>query len=194
MPTRPKLFGTATIPYRTSPESFVRPQYPTEHSGKVRYDLNIYRYTTNFVKGIILYRVTGGFVYPTEVVRYGHNTLPNSPVWLGTNSIRVLDTSVRSVRPPKTPRVPVSPTVAAGGVLEDVLHPLPSVPATAAFSLHCGSCTTESWSFTTFTRWLSQPLARAPAELLASSRQLERNGYPRNLAASTRIQRSLGNG
>ena len=37
---------------------------------------------------------TGG-IYPTGVVRYGLNTLPNTPVWFGTNSIPVPDTSVR---------------------------------------------------------------------------------------------------
>ena len=40
--------------------------------------------------------------YPTEVfgqVRYGLNTLPNNPVWFGTNSIPVTYTWVSSVRP-----------------------------------------------------------------------------------------------
>ena len=45
--------------------------------------------------------------YPAEVfgkVRYGLNALPYIPVWFGTNSIPVPNTSVASVRPPKIPR------------------------------------------------------------------------------------------
>lgn len=45
----------------------------------------------------------------TSSVRFGTvlNTLPNTLVWFGTNSISVLDTSAGSIRPPKIPRVPV---------------------------------------------------------------------------------------
>ena len=46
--------------------------------------------------------------YSTEVfgeVRYGLNTLLNTPVWFGSNPIPVPDTLVSSVRPPKIPRV-----------------------------------------------------------------------------------------
>ena len=48
---------------------------------------------------------------PYRSVRYGRNTLPNSPVWFSTSSIPVPDTSVASVRPPKIPRVPVYPAI-----------------------------------------------------------------------------------
>ena len=44
-----------------------------------------------------------GSIYPIEVVRYGLNTLPNTPVCFGVKSIPVPDTSVNSVRTKNTP-------------------------------------------------------------------------------------------
>ena len=61
----------------------------------MRFDLNTG--TRQLGTGIKPY--TGG-MYPIEVVRLGHNTLPITQVWFGTKSIPVPDTSVSSVRLP----------------------------------------------------------------------------------------------
>ena len=78
------------------------------NTGEVRYKLDTG--TRNFGKFDIYELDTGtpGTGIPsTEIlgvrvfVRYNFNTLPNTPVWFGTESIPVPDTLVSSVRPPK---------------------------------------------------------------------------------------------
>ena len=82
-----------SIPVPDTSVSSVRPQYRYLTIREVRYDVNTG--TRHCGKGILPY--TGG-IYPTEVVWYGLNTLPNNPVWFGMKSIPVPDTLVSSVR------------------------------------------------------------------------------------------------
>ena len=74
-------FGMAAIPYRTLRHGSVRTRYDTQHfsksgttsigSGTRRQFAGILRYTGNILR--------------FELVWYGLKTLPNNPVWLGTN-------------------------------------------------------------------------------------------------------------
>lgn len=79
LPNLTRVFGTAGIPYRTSLECSVPPryhtdiQYPTEHSGKVWYDLDAG--TVHFGRGIIPNTAS---IYPAEVVRFDRSILSNS--------------------------------------------------------------------------------------------------------------------
>ena len=105
LPNYSVRFGTASIPYRTRQTGKVRYETDTDtrHFGKFgttsipvpdTWGTSVrppYRYVA------LQYGYTGG-IHPTEVVRYGLNTLPNTPVWFGTNSMPVPDTSVCSVR------------------------------------------------------------------------------------------------
>ena len=117
---------------------FGLPQYPTEHSDMVRYELNTTtRYNgkfgktskpvpdTSVVPYLVRYRYfldnnTGGtgicWVRPhyraehSGMVRYELNTCTRHFGKFGTTSIPVPDTSVTSVCPPEIPRVPFYPT------------------------------------------------------------------------------------
>ena len=75
-----------------------------------------------------VYRVCLLGKYPTEPcqsVRYGRNTLLNTPVRFGTNSIPVPDTLASSMRPPKyAPGTGILPTTIIPGVPEFLRYSL----------------------------------------------------------------------
>ena len=100
------------------PECSVRPQYPTEHSGKVRNELDtgtrhlgMFGTTSMPVPDAsvrVLYRVPGVFTLPKwsgaasipyQTIRYGSIQTRHHFGKFGTASIPVHDTSVSSVRP-----------------------------------------------------------------------------------------------
>ena len=65
--------------------------------------------SVGYATGIRVYR--GRITYRSGSVRPQYPTeYRSTPVWFGTNSIPVPETSVKSVRPSKIPRVPVHPT------------------------------------------------------------------------------------
>lgn len=93
------VLGTAAIPYRISTGCLVLPQYPTEPSGKVGYELDtsirqVGKFGMTSTTGTLHFGEvnipnTGGIYVSTstKVVQYGRNTLPKFTGVFGTTAI-----------------------------------------------------------------------------------------------------------